>query len=146
MPTTEYLARDCTFELNTGTHDVPDWLEILDLSKWGHTPKANDADTTTFRDAGRMSHMKASRGDSFTLTGLAQEDPDNGDQDPGQEAVEAWADEIGPDSVKEFRISTPGGQVRTFDATATVTFGGGGNDDANTWEAELTVTGAIVKA
>lgn len=144
MPTpTEFLARGCTFELDNGTPGSPDWVTIGNISKWSHSPKANDADTTTFDDAGRMSHMKASRGDEFTFTGLAQEDPDDGTRDAGQLACEAWGRLIGPSSRKPFRVTTPGGNTLEFDATATVTLGGGGNDDPNTWELAIVVSGDV---
>lgn len=145
MAATEVLARGFVFELNTGTVAVPVWTAVGGINSWSHSPVANDADTTTFDDDGRMSHMKASRGDSFTLNGLYQEDPDDGTRDAGQEAVEAWADEIGPASRKQFRISSPSTvpTVKTFMATATVTAGGGGNDDPTTWSVVVTVDGAI---
>jgi hypothetical protein len=141
--TTKIPARDWTFELNTGTTGSPTWVAVGGLNSWGHSPKANDADTTTFDDAGRMSHMKASRGDEFTLSGLYKEDVDTGERDPGQEAVEAWANVIGVAATKEFRITSPGGTAKKFQSSATVTIGGGGNDDATKWEAALVVDGAI---
>lgn len=143
MAVTECLARGFDFELNTGTIGDPVWTEVGNINTWSHSPVSNDADTTTFSDEGRMTHMKASRGDEFTISGLYLEDPDSGDRDPGQEACEAWANEVGPDSVKQFRITSPGGNVRTFLATATVTNGGGGNDDPNKWECAMKVTGTI---
>lgn len=146
MATTECLARGFEFHLNTGTIGVPVWTEIGNINTWGHSHSSNDADTTTFSDAGRMTHMKASRGDEFTLGGLYLEDPANGDRDPGQEAVEAWADEVGPDSVKQFRITSPGGVTKTFLSTAAVNNGGGGNDDPNKWDVTIKVTGTIATA
>lgn len=148
MAVTEVLARGFTFELNTGSEAVPNWVAVGGINTWSHSPQSNDANTTTFDDDGRMSHMKASRGDQFTLNGLYQEDPDDGSRDPGQEACEAWADEIGPASRKQFRITSPstGGAVKTFTATATVTSGGGGNDDPAAWSCAMTVDGAITTA
>jgi hypothetical protein len=143
MATTEILARGFEFHLNTGTIGSPVWTQITNANTWSHSPEANDADTTSFDDEGRMSHFKASRGDEFTVSCLAQEDPDNGDKDAGQAACEAWAREIGPASVKQFRITSPASNTLTFLATATVTVGGGGNDDPSTWELSLKVTGAI---
>jgi hypothetical protein len=146
MGITKMLARDWVFELNTGTTLVPDWVAIGAINKWAHSPKANDADTTTFDEDGRESHLKASRGDEFTLNGLYKEDQSNGDRDPGQEACEAWAAEIGPSSVKQFRITSPGGNTKTFDSTSTITFGGGGKDDPSAWDLAVKVTGAITSA
>lgn len=143
MAVTKILARDFLFELNTGTVALPVWTLVTGLDTWSHAPASNDADTTTFDEMGRLSHLKASRGDTFTLTGKYKEDEADGSRDPGQEAVEAWGDEIGPSSLKPFRITSPGGTTKTFDASATVKIGGGGNDDAAAWEAALVVSGAI---
>jgi len=143
MPVTEVLARGFVFEVDTGVPATPTWVAVGGINSWSHSPQANDANTTTFDDEGRMSHMKASRGDQFTISGLYQEDPADGSRDPGQEAVEAWADEIGPASRKLFQITSPGGVVKTFSATAAVTSGGGGNDDPTAWSAAVTVDGAI---
>lgn len=146
MAPTEILARGFDFELNTGTSGSPVWVAISNANKWSHSPTANDADTTSFDDAGRMTHFKVSRGDEFTVSCLEQEDPDTGERDAGQLACEAWADEIGPASVKQFRITSPAGNTRTFDATATTTVGGGGNDDPSSWEVAIKVTGAITSS
>ena len=144
MPVTEVLARQFTAELNTGTSGSPVWVAITGINSITHSPQANDADTTTFDDEGRMSHLKASRGDEFTISCLRQEDEVNGDRDAGQEACEAWADEIGQASRKQFRITSPGGNVvGPFEATATVTQFGGGNDDPATWQLAVKVSGAL---
>lgn len=146
MAATEVLARGFDFELNTGTVAVPVWVAVGGINTWSHSPQAADADTTTFDDAGRDSHMKASRGDQFTLNGLYQEDEADGTRDAGQEAVEAWGAEVGPASRKQFRITSPGGTTKTFIATATVTVGGGGNNDATSWSAAIKVDGTITTA
>lgn len=141
--TTDIPARDFTFELNTGTVGVPIWTEVTGINTWSHSPQSNDANTTTFDDNGRLAHFKASRGDQFTLAGIYKEDPANGDRDPGQEAVEAWGAAVGSASKKQFRITSPGGTIKTFLATSTVTSGGGANDDPTAWSAQVTVSGAI---
>ncbi len=143
MTVTKYLARDCLFEVNNGTSGSPDWLEVKGLNTWSRTTTKNDADTTTFDEDGRMSHLPASRGDGFGLQGLALEDPDTGAKDPGQEACEAWAKKIGTDGIQQFRVTTPGGFVMTFDASADVKVTGGGKDDPTGWTCDMVVTGAI---
>lgn len=143
MTVTEIPARDFTFELNTGTEGVPSWVEVLGLTTWSHSPQSTEANTQTWDDAGRMSHLKMSRGDSFTLTGRFQEDPSDGSRDPGQEAVESWAVAVGSASLKQFRVTSPGATVKTFYATAEATTGGGGDDDVSTWQATIKVSGAI---
>lgn len=141
--TTDIPARDFTFELNTGTIGVPVWTPVGGINTWSHTPQSKDADTTVFDDDGNEAHMKIRRGHQFTLAGLFKEDPANGDRDAGQEAVEAWGLLIGSASKKQFRITSPGGSLRTFLATATVTSGGGADADATSWSAAITVSGAI---
>lgn len=141
---TKYLARDHVFEVNNGTSGSPDWLEVKGINTWSSTTTKNDADTTTFDEDGRMSHLPASRGNGFGLQGFALEDPDDGSKDPGQAACEAWAAKIGTAGIQQFRITTPGGYVLTFDASADVKIGGGGKDDPTGWTCDMVVTGAIV--
>lgn len=143
MAVTECLARGFTFELNTGGST---WVAVEGANTWSHAPQANDADTTTFDDEGRMSHIKASRGDQFNINCLYKEDPDTGARAPGQLAVEEWANKIGPDSIKPFRITSPGGVSREFAASATVTSGGGGNDDPNAWSVAIVVSGPVTRS
>ncbi|HLT68571.1 MAG TPA: hypothetical protein VKZ72_00310 [Acidimicrobiales bacterium] len=146
MAITEIPARGFKFELNTGTNGSPNWVPIAGIDTFSHTPTTNRADTRHFEDGGRLRHWVASRGDQFTLSGKRQEDPDTGDRDPGQEAVEAWAQEVGPGSIKQFRITSPGGNVLTFEASAEVTLFGGGNDDPASWQVVIEVSGPISAA
>jgi hypothetical protein len=144
MAVTEMLARGVLFELNTGTEAVPVWTQVRHLDKWAHAPKKGSADTTTFDDEGHPTHLVASRGDEFTMTGKYQEDPDTGARDPGQEACEAWGEETGNTSLKQFRVTTPGGNViGPFLCSAQVTRGGGGLEDSNMWELALEVSGKL---
>lgn len=143
MTVTEIPARDFRFELNTGTEQTPTWVEIEGINNLTHSPTTNRADTRTFRDGGRLRHWVASRGDQFTLAGLRQENPADGSRAPGQEAAEAWAKQVGPDSIKQFRITSPGGVAIVFNASAEVTMFGGGNDDPATWQLVVEVDGDI---
>lgn len=144
--TVDIPARDWTFELNTGTEAAPVWLEVERVETWSHSPTSNDANTTNNDDGGRLSHYKSSRGDQFTLSARYAEDPATGARLPGQEAVEAWAQLVGSASKKQFRITSPGGNVKTFQATATVTQGGGGTDDPTAWQVVITASGAITSS
>lgn len=145
--TVEMLARDYTFEVNDGTVLAPDWLEIGGLNTWSHSPSSNDADTTKFFDGGRSSHMKASRGDEFSMAGFRSMDDTVTARDPGQLVCESWANAVGRSSRKLFRITEiDTAETRVFTATATVTQGGGGNDDPSTWELSITVTGSIASS
>lgn len=143
MTVTKYLARDHLFEVNNGTVGSPDWVEVKGLNTWSSTTTKNDADTTSFDEDGRMSHLPASRGNGFGLQGFALEDPDDASKDPGQAACESWANKIGTDGIQQFRITTPGGYVLTFEASADVKIGGGGKDDPTGWTCDMVVTGAI---
>lgn len=147
MTVTKILARDHgkSWSINTGTDATPVWTEIKSLNSWAHSPSTNQTDTTDFDDNGRLSHLVASRGDEFTLTGSYLEDIDTGARDPGQEAVEALAQSVGNDSTKQFQLASPGGNTLTFYASAECTVGGGGNDDKSAWEAKLTVSGSITR-
>lgn len=148
MTITKQLARQYTFEINDGTVDVPDWVEITGVNTWAHNPSKNNADTTTFEDEGVTTHLPASRGNSYTLGGLVKYDGDTGERDPGQAAVMAWAERIGPDGLQQFRITEPGdaGASYTFLASASVTVGGGGNDDPSAWSVTVDVSGAITSS
>lgn len=138
------LARDLVTELNTGTSDTPVWVEINGINSIGITWNGNNADTTTFENGGWMTHLKASRGATLSFQGLMIEDESDGTRDAGQAAAEAWALEIGQSSIKQIRITTPGGTTGVFDASATAPIGlgtGGGNDDPNGWNLDVEMSG-----
>jgi hypothetical protein len=146
MAVTKWLAEDLTAEINTGTEGAPVWTEIKGLNSIAHAPSTQRADATDFNSEGREEHLPVRRGDSFTLGGFALEDAATGDQDPGQEAVEALAREVGTAGIGQFRFTTAGSREFTFKASAQVTAFGGGNNDLSTWSAELVVTGGITVA
>lgn len=143
MPVTKILARDYDFHLNTGTVGSPTWVEIKGIQTWTPSSVANDADTTTFDEDGWQSHLKASRSGTVTLDGLVLTDVSTGDRDPGQAAVEAWALEIGPDSIKQFRVTAPDTTTVVALASATVTKGAGSTDAAAGWQVNVTYSGSI---
>ena len=145
MPTpVEMPAREFIFEVNAGTDTVPDYLAIGGFNTWSHTPASNDVDTTKFSNAGRLSHMKISRGDAFTMAGFRLEDPDTGDVDPGQLECDAWGQQLGHASRRLFRITSAiTGKSQTFRCTAEVNTDGGGNDDVQPFSLALTVDGTI---
>jgi len=142
MAITKFLARDLTIEINTGSVGSPTWTHIGGLNTLSHSPSSTDAETTDFDSDGVPEHMKAERGDSWTLAGMALEDVSNGDRDPGQAAVEALALFMGPASLGQFRITSPGGNTDTFMASAEITRPGGGNNDPATWQAVVRCSGA----
>ncbi len=141
MAVTAILARDFKFEIDTGTTGTPEWVEIKGINSFSWDSSKNDADTTTFQDDGVQSHIVASRGYELTLEGLLLEDPDTGERDPGQKAVEELASKIGPASIGNFRMTYPSGKVKGFKASANIGGPGGGNDDPASWSVTLTISG-----
>lgn len=141
MAITKVLARDSTFEINTGTDMSPDWVRIKGVTGLTFNPSKNDADTTDFDSEGVLEHLPASRGLTFQMTGFRLEDRDTGDRDPGQLAVESFDALVGPEGLAPFRITTPSGTVYSFSASVSVTPSGGGNDAAATWSVTITRSG-----
>lgn len=133
------LARGWKLEVQ---NSVLAWLEIKGLNTLGFDSEKNDADTTTFDDAGWQTHLVASRAKSLSLEGFYLEDPSNKSRDPGQYEVESLSDRMGQESLGLFRLTSPAGTVRNFHASANVTGFGGANDDPAGWTAELNVSGA----
>lgn len=140
------LARDWKVEINTGTTGAPVWTEVKGLNSLTFNKSKNDADTTDFKSAGNAEHIVASRSRSVTLEGFYLEDPADKARDAGQAAVETSAEAVGVASLKQYRITTPAGTLRTFSASVNVGGTGGGNDDPTSWSAELTVSGTVTVA
>lgn len=149
MAVTRFLARMLSIDISTGagtdtisgTADDT-WTPINGLNSLTHSDSSVDADTTGFDSDGHEESMVAQRGESWTLAGFKLLDTATGDQDPGQQAVEELAREIGPDSVGYFRLTYPGGGTEIFAGTAKFTKPGGGNNDPAAWSVALKVTGA----
>jgi hypothetical protein len=141
---TKILARGFKFEINTGTDAVPVWVAIGGVNTFSFDSSKADADTTDFDSNGRNEHMVASRTFSMTLGGHRKEDLSDGTRDLGQEAVEAAADDIGPDSLHGFRFYNETSlKGKQFKASVNVTGPGGGNDDVASWNVDLTGSGAV---
>lgn len=138
-------AIDMTTALTAGSiREVGGYTEIEALTEVSHSPSTERADTSSFDEAGRASHLVASRGDSFELTGHKKIDLVTGAGSPGQEAVEASALRIGPDAEESYRYSVRGSGVGiVFVATVELTRPGGGTNDVASWGAALEVTGAV---
>lgn len=147
MPDVKVLARDHDFHLNTGTVGSPVWTEIKGILSFSFSPQIGRADTTTFDEDGVQSHLPASRGLGFTLTGkVVYADLDNDERDPGQAAAIAWAGLIGPSGLKQFRITYPDGSTDVFLASASQTPGGGGVDDASEFSLDIQRSGATTSS
>lgn len=142
MAVTKFLARDLVIEIAEDASGS-DWIEIKGVNSLTHSPSSTDADTTDFESEGHDQHLKASRGDTWTIQGFALEDVVTGDRDPGQAAVEALAVLVGPAAMGLFRVTSPGGNTITFEASAEVTLSGGSTNDASAWGCTLKVNGAM---
>lgn len=138
---TKFLARDITVEVSSDGTEYGDWTRVGGLQTLTHTPSTTRTETTDFDDAGVANHLVAERGDSWALAGMAEEDADTGDKDPGQEIIELLAREFSNDAFGLFRMTSPGGNAITFHASAEVKLASGGRNDAATWDATLTVSG-----
>ena len=144
MAVTKFLARDLTIEVRDAADTT--WLAIGGLNSLTHSPATARADTSGFDSNGREEHIVAQRGDTWTLAGFAMEDVADGSRDAGQERVEDLGKLIGLDATSSFRVTSPGGNTITFDASVEVTLAGGGHNDAAAWQAVVTVTGEPVYA
>ncbi len=155
MAVTKYLARDLSIAISTGvgadtirgTADDT-WTPINGLNSLTHAPSTTRADTSSFDSNGRDEHLPASRGETWTLAGFALEDvsggANSGDRDPGQAAVEANARLVGPAGLTWYQLTSPGGNIVRFEASAEVTESGGGHNDAAAWQAVLQINGEPV--
>lgn len=136
------LARDLVSALNTGTTELPVWTPIGGLNSLTFSTEKTDTDDTDFDSGGNAEHKVAQRARSISLEGFYKEDPATGALDAGQEALVALGDAVGYDSLKTFRVTTPGGNVTEYDVSANVTSpSGGGLNDNSGMTAELTVSG-----
>lgn len=145
MALVKILARHLSPELNTGTDALPVWTPIGGLTSLTFSTSKTDTDDTDFDSDGEAEHKVAARARSITFAGFYKEDPATGDRDAGQEALLALADAIGYDSLKPFRITTPGGNMTEYSVSARVDGpAGGGLNDNSGFNGELTVSGAPV--
>lgn len=145
MAKVKILARHLSPAINTGTSSVPVWTPIGGLNSLTFDSEKTDTDDTDFDSDGWAEHKVAQRANSISLEGFYKEDPATGDRDAGQEALLALADAIGYDSLKPFRVTTPGGNVTIYQVSAKVDApAGGGLNDNSGFNAELTVSGKPV--
>lgn len=145
MAKVKILARHLVGELNTGTTALPVWTPIGGLTSQTFDTSKKDVDDTDFDSDGWEEHKVASRASSIKLDGFYKEDPVTGARDAGQEALIALADAVGYDSLKPYRVTTPGGNVTVYQVSAKVSApAGGGLNDNSKFSAELTVSGKPV--
>lgn len=137
------LAQQASLAINTGTKESPDWTEIGGLTGITYNPSSNNVDTRDFDSGPWQESLVTSRGATWSLTGHRKNDPDTGERDPGQAAVEALQTEVGEAANGHFQYVLPEGDTFEFTAHANVTPFGGGLDAVTTWNAELTMTGPL---
>lgn len=145
MAKVKILARNLAGALNTGTTAVPVWTPIGGLTSLTFDSDKTDTEDTDFDSAGYAEHKVVQRAYSIKLEGFYKEDPVTGSRDAGQSALMALADAIGYDSLKPYRVTTPGGNVTIYQVSAKVNSpaGGGLNDNAK-FDVDLTVSGKPV--
>ena len=138
MAVKKVLARGWKLEI-----DDTGFKEVKGLTSLTFANAKEDADITDFDSDGQQEHIPVQRGHSLSMEGFYLEDPANGDRDPGQEAVETLGAETGYDGIGTFKMTSPGGTEKSFEASAVVNSTGGGLNDPTGWSVELKVTGAI---
>lgn len=149
MAKTKVLARNWIIEVDTDPlatvpTGTPVWTKVGGVNTFTISSDKEDADTTDFDSVGHSEHIVASRSNEITFEGFFIEDQTDGSRDAGQEAVEDYADKIGPESIAKIRLTSPGGKVRQFNGSFVTGDVGGGNNDATSWGASFTPSGAPV--
>jgi hypothetical protein len=140
MAVTKVLARGWKVEVETTTPGT--YIEVKGLTQLEFGDDPTRSDTTDFNSQGAAEHIVAERSHTLSIEGRYLEDPDTGDRDPGQERVEEIGRAVGSSSLGNFRLTSPGGNIATFQASASISKGGSTNDPTN-WQAELQVSGPI---
>jgi hypothetical protein len=144
MAKVKILARNLLAELNTGTDVAPVWVPIGGLNSLTFDTDVSETDDTDFDSDGWAEHKIAQRGRSISLAGFYKEDPATGAQDAGQEALIALSEAVGYDSLKPFRITTPGGNTTVYMVSADAKQTGGGLNDNAGFNCDLSVSGLPV--
>lgn len=141
MAVTKVLARDWTVEVDDGTGT---YLTVNSLDQITFAGNKNDTDVTDFDSAGWEEHLVSQRGRTLTLQGNWLEDPSTGTLDAGLQRLLDLNDLVGAAAASSFRMTSPGGNVKTF--SATVNFGqgpDGATNDQGKWQAEVKVSGQV---
>lgn len=144
MAKTKVLARNWLIEVNTGTSAVPVWTPVKGINTFTISGDKEDTDTTDFDSNGWAEHLVAGRSKEVTFEGFFIEDEADGTRDPGQQYIEGQGEKIGLEAVTPLRLTSPGGKVRQFNGSFAVGDVGGGNNDATSWGATYTPTGAPI--
>jgi hypothetical protein len=130
MTATKINARGWTFEIQDNA-TTPAYVEIGGLTEFTISRSSKDVETTDFDSNGNSEGEKMERGKSITCKGFYKEDASN--QDAGQAEVEEVADAKGTTSLRNFRITSPGGDITIWSAHFEIGDVGGGNNDKTSW-------------
>jgi hypothetical protein len=146
MAKTKVLARNWIIEVDTDPlattpTGTPVWTKVGGVNTFTISSDKEDADTTDFDDGGYASHIVASRSNEITFEGFFIEDIADGSRDAGQDAVETFAEYIGPESIVPLRLTSPGGKVREWNGSFVTGDVGGGTNDPTSWGATFTPSG-----
>lgn len=142
MAVTKVLARKWKVEIGTPV-ELPVFSAIGGLNTLTFSNDKEDVDTTDFDNDGRPEHQVAQRSNELSVEGFYLEDATTKARDAGQELVETAGQAIGASSLYPIRLTSPGGTVKTFEASVNVGDVGGGNNDATSWGATFTISGGI---
>jgi hypothetical protein len=141
LAVTKVSARKWTFGVSTDGRGT--WTTINGINKFSFGRSSSRTDTTDFTADGIETGEIMQRGASLKLEGFFLEDLATKARDAGQAAVETFAEVVGPASVGDFRLTSPGGKVYTFSGTVELGDYSGGNNDKTPWSATITRSGAL---
>lgn len=131
-------ARDLIVEVSDGSTPAT-WTEVAGITSSSLNLAENEAvaDTTTYASNGYYSEEVMQRGASLTLGGFVLIDPETGDRDPGQEAVEALGAAVGYDSRGQirFRMLSASTDWTIWDCTVSLGEQSGETNAKRTWNA-----------
>jgi hypothetical protein len=138
MAVTKVNADGWTFEVSDGAGG---FIPIKGIEDFDVSRATTRADITDFDSEGSEENRVIRRGKTIALNGHFLEDESDGSRDPGQEAVNDLAEEVGTAAEETFRFTTPGGTI--FEFAATVQEGTSGNkNDVGKFTYEITRSGA----
>jgi hypothetical protein len=134
------LAREFDLKINTGTSGSPVLTAISGITGINPGQSSQLTDDTDFDTDGWESGTVVQRGRTLSVS-LNYKENEDGDQDPGQEALIALGDATGPDGKGLFEYTSPNGNKQAFRATVDMQWPGGDKTSNATMTAELKVDG-----
>lgn len=148
MALQKILAREVVVQIETSTPNT--WISIEGMTSATPNPGegAENTDVTDFNSAGRPEAIPTARGASMAIEGFKLLDSITGDDAPGQLRCETLGDTLGYSGLGRLRFRHP---LQTTWKLWTVVntpgeIGGGGNNDAGSWNMTLLRSGAASSA